>query len=393
MLQPLPAVSEQMATAREAVGSAFDVAPGAARGLFRPYRLVPLGAHVDHQGGAVLGRTISAGTALAYMPLEQPEVRLLSGEFDDTVVFTLGDPVQPGHWGRYAQAAALALATDHTLTCGLAGVVLGLLLGAGLGSSASVGLAYLSALADVNGLTLSDCELVALDYRLEHDILGLDNGIADQSVILLGADDALTRIDTRHRAAERVPDPPAVAGTGWLVADSGVRRELTAGSAFNQRVAECRAAAQWLDPAATVLSDVPAATFAARATDMPDPLRGRAAHYYGEQTRVAEGAAAWAQGDVAAFGRLMDDSCRSSIEQYGSGHRATIALHNLMSGAPGVYGSRFSGGGYGGCVVGLVEGSQADEAAAFVLNEYRQQFPDQARDAAVYWAPNGGGAA
>lgn len=388
MLQTFPTAGEQTATARAALDSAFDRGPDEARCLFRPYRLVPLGAHVDHQGGAVLGRTISAGTALAYTPLDRPEVRLLSSEFEDSVAFALGEPAQPDHWGRYAQAAALALMEEHALSRGFAGVVLGSLLGAGLGSSASVGLAYLSALADVNGLTHSEADLVELDRRLEHTYLGLDNGIADQSAILFGAADALTRIDCRRRTAERLPDPPGVAGTGWLVAYSGVRRELTTGGTFNQRVHESRAAATWLDPGAAILSDVPASTFAARAAAMPDLLRRRAAHYYGEQVRVVEGASAWELGDVVTFGRLMDASCHSSIEQYQSGHRAIIALHRLLSEAPGVYGSRFSGGGYGGCVVGLAEASQAEEAAAFVLGRYREQFPDQAHDAGVYWAAN-----
>jgi galactokinase len=96
-------------------------------------------------------------------------------------------------------------------------------------------------------------------------------------------------------------------------------------------------------------------------------------------------------GDLVRFGALMDESCTSSIHQYQSGHRATVTLHNIMGDAPGVYGSRFSGGGHGGCVIGLAESTQAEEASEQIMNRYRQRFPEFARDAAIYWAANGEG--
>lgn len=385
-----PRMDEQMATGLAALDAAMGPHLDAARCLFVPYRIVPLGAHVDHQGGHVLGRTIPAGTVLAYAPLAMPEIRLASANFPEAVDFSIGAPVQPKHWSRYAQAAALVLGEDHPLPHGLTGIVIGILPGAGLGSSASVGIAYLQALADVNGITLSDADLVELDYRLEHVYLGLDNGIADQSVILFGSDAALTQFDVLRRQSRPIPDTTRVAGSGWLIAYSGVRRELTAGGAFNQRVAECRAAAQWLDPTAETLGDVSRARFAAQSAAMPETLRRRATHHFSEVLRVSEGAAAWQVGDLARFGALMDASCHSSIYHYQSGHRTTIALHEIMSAAASVYGSRFSGGGYGGCVIALAEGAQAEAAADEIMNAYRRRFPDQARDAAIYWVANGG---
>ncbi len=392
MLRDFPAVEEQMAVATAVLQDAFGVDPSAARQLFVPYRIVPLGAHVDHQGGHLLGRPIPAGTVLAYAPLDTPEIRLISRNFPEGATFDIGAPVDPDHWGRYARAAALALANDNALSRGLVGVIDGPLIGAGLSSSASVGLAYLQALADVNGIALSPAELVELSYRIEHGYLGLDNGIADQSVILWGQADALVQVDIPQRQARLIPDPPSVFGTGWLIAYSGVQRELTNGGVYNQRVGECREAARWLDTTAKGLGDVSPDRFAQRSADMPDLLRRRATHYFSEIRRVSEGAAAWSVGDVVRFGQLMNESCRSSIEQYESGHRTTIALHDLMSAAPGVYGSRFSGGGHGGCVVALAEGSQAEEATVEIMNRYRQRFSRPGEQAAIYWVANGGGA-
>ena len=106
--------------------------------------------------------------------------------------------------------------------------------------------------------------------------------------------------------------------------------------------------------------------------------------------RVSEGAAAWQVGDLVQFGQLMNASCASSnpsISERPSGDRRAARDYERT---PGVYGSRFSGGGYGGCVIGLAEGTQAEAAADEILGRYGQSFPDYARDAAVYWVANGG---
>ncbi len=384
MLQSFPTVNDQTAAAAAVLATTFPVNPTDVRRLFVPYRMSPLGAHVDHQGGQILGRTIRAGTALAYAPLDEPEIRLASANFPGVVGFTLGTAVQPNHWARYAQAAVLALGQSHPLTRGFTGVSSGALIGTGLGSSASVGLAYLQALADVNAIDLTKEELIELDFQLERN-LGLQNGIQDQANILFGQEKSLLHLDACSRQTRLISDPPQAAGAGWLIAYSGVSRNLTSGGGYNNRVAECRAAAQFLEPTAVTLSDVPPEQFASRAEAMPPILRRRAAHYFSEVARVAAGTQAWQAGDLPHFGKLMNESCTSSIQQYESGHEAVITLQHIVSGAPGVYGSRFSGGGYGGCVIGLVEQEQAETAVTHIKQAYQQQFPVLAEAAAFYW--------
>src|SRR5512134_2109458 len=100
--------------------------------IFSPYRICPIGAHVDHQGGVVLGRTINIGTTLEYEPLDSREIHITSDQFGE-IKFTIGD-LDRAHWARYAQAAARVL----DLQCGMRAHVSGSLIGSGLSSSASV---------------------------------------------------------------------------------------------------------------------------------------------------------------------------------------------------------------------------------------------------------------
>ncbi len=355
-----------------------------------PYRICPLGAHVDHQGGAVLGRTIDAHTVLAFTPRSVPEMRVHSLNFGGSASIDLRNPAaaERGDWSRYAAAAARALAERRELRTGLVGAVVGALPGGGLSSSASVGLAYLTALAAVNRIVLEPRDLIELSRRLENDYLGLRNGILDQSTIVHGRQRAMLHIATRTGAVEYVADAVAAEPYGFLVAYSGYSRELTS-TGFNQRVEECEQAARLLAERARVagartLSDLPVDVFRRFGGELPPELGRRASHYYSEVARVETGRDLWHAADLVGFGELMNESCRSSIRDYECGSEPLKTLQEVVCSARGVFGSRFSGGGYGGCVVGLVAASAAEQAAKYILDAYADTHPEVREQARVF---------
>lgn len=336
--------------------------------IFSPYRICPIGAHVDHQGGVVLGRTLGLGTTLEYEPLDSGEIDISSDQFDATT-FAIG-ALDPSHWARYAQAAARVL----DIRRGMRAHVNGSLIGSGLSSSASVGLAYLKALASVNGIELTDERLVRLEYELEHGQLGLQIGILDPLTIVRGKRDALLFMDTLTAAVTTISDPP-LSDFAWIVAYSGVSRELTK-SGFNARVEECKQAAALLKDGAQILSDIPCERFEEKKITLPENLRKRAEHFFTETERVRQGATLWQEANLEQFGRLMNRSCHSSIVNYESGSDILIELHQIVSSTSGVYGSRFSGGGYGGCVVALVQRDLAEAACAKIGETFTARHPE-----------------
>jgi galactokinase len=338
--------------------------------LFSPYRICPLGAHVDHQGGAVLGRTIQLGTMLAYEPLNSREVHITSEQLGEKR-FMIGDEIDKSHWVRYAQAAARVL--PH-LKRGMRAYLTGPLIGAGLSSSASVGLAYLKALADVNDIELSNHDLVQLDFELEHKQLGLQNGKLDPLTIAHGRRNALLFMDTVAASATPIFDSPFRHAT-WIVAYSGISRELMK-SGYNNRVEECHQAAAMLKDGARKLADVSSEEFEAKKDTLPTPLHRRADHFFGEVDRVYRGAQAWRESNLELFGQLMNESCESSIKNYESGSEVLIELSELVSSTDGVHGSRFSGGGYGGCVVALADKDTAETASQEIAEEFSIRHPE-----------------
>lgn len=335
--------------------------------IFSPYRICPIGAHIDHQGGAVLGRTIRLGTTLEYEPTNTNEIHITSERFGEAKII-IGE-LERNRWVRYAQAAARVLNIKH----GMKANVTGSLIGSGLSSSASIGLAFLKALADVNEIELSNEELVQLEYRLEHDELNLQIGLLDPLTIVNGRKDALLFMNPITASVSPIPDPlPSFA---WIVAYSGISRELTK-TGFNVRVEECHQAAAELIPGAKILSDVPREIFEDRKIRLPEHLRKRATHYFTEVDRVHQGAKAWHEANLELFGQLMDRSCASSINNYQSGSDILIELHELVSSMDGVYGSRFSGGGYGGCVVALAHRMSAKNICISITEKFSARHPE-----------------
>jgi galactokinase/galacturonokinase len=174
-------LAERIQRQRVALCRSADVPEREIRVVVSPYRVCPIGAHIDHQRGPVLGMAIGAWSLLAFAPVSGSKLRMTSDAFPGEAQLDLAEPIDVGQgWGRYLRAAAWALRERlPRRPTGLVGSVGGSLPGGGLGSSASILVAYLLALAHANGLTLGPEELVALARRAENEFVGVASGILD----------------------------------------------------------------------------------------------------------------------------------------------------------------------------------------------------------------------
>jgi galactokinase len=392
----MPMEFERLRTEAEILTKAFAAETGIAlekiRTIASPYRICPLGAHIDHQGGPVLGMTINAYTILAYAPTEDGAISLRSLNYPGNVAFHLDRiPENTGSfWGTYARGAVLALKEAHTLKRGITGLIKGYLPGGGLSSSASILLAYLSALGETNDLQPAPWDFVSLVQCAENIHIGLNNGILDQTSIVFGCKNHLMHIDTQNKNVALYKTTATNGTYHVLIAYSGYSRELTT-SGYNSRVDECRKAARLLSDLdkglpADRLGDISEHVFKRFGDKLPHHLYRRANHFFSEAARVRDGLEAWRQGRIETFGRLMFASCRSSIEQYECGSQAIHDLQQIVSQTEGIIGSRFSGGGFGGCVVAFVKASKAGEAVQNIRINYQKRHPEAADQAAVYLA-------
>jgi len=369
----------------------YGVESSPVRLVFAPYRICPLGAHIDHQLGPVTAMAVDQGVLLAYAPSPVREVRLTSLEFPGEVRFDLDVPGAPqtGDWGDYARGAGQALAqSGYVLRRGLVGIVTGPWSEGGLSSSAAVGVAYLLALEEVNMLSVAVEKNILLDQAIENGYLGLQNGILDQSGILLSRRNHLTYIDCATTRHQLIPAAHSTPPWSLVLAFSGLKKALV-GTDYNRRVAECRAAARILLDAAgrteetPLLGRVHPREYTEHKGRLPEPLSRRAAHFFSEVERVHRGAEAWRQGDLREFGRLMTASGESSIRNYECGCPPLVDLYRILVRCEGIYGARFSGAGFRGCCIGLAARAHAAEAAEAIQRAYAECQPHLAAEASV----------
>ncbi len=370
--------------------------------IFSPYRVCPIGAHVDHQHGLVTGFAIDKGVDLFFDVREDTLVKLSSETFGGELEFDITVPAQvrQKQWGDYARGAKYALQKRFRLTRGIEGVIRGSLPVGGLSSSAAVLIAYVMAFAKANGIELQPFEVAQIASEAEREYIGLNNGLLDQACIALGRRDGLLFLDcdsNEYRVIARNPDmPPFEIGIFF----SGLTRSLV-NSDYNLRVFECKTAAwnmlaymdQPLKPFdKTFLRDIPKAVFEKTRIAMPQRFARRAEHFYSEYRRVRQGVTAWETGNLKLFGKLCFDSCESSIHNYECGSPELIGIYEILRSLPGVYGGRFSGAGFKGAVIALVDPAHKEDVERELTKRYLEDFPEYEKTFKVFWVQPDDGA-
>ena len=352
---------------------------------FCSYRVCPLGAHSDHQYGKITGLAIDKGIHIAYSPKQNGVIELASLQFDKRAQWHVASvpKEKQNDWADYLRGATLMLASKYPLHVGLCGVIEGSLPIGGLSSSASVIIAFLAALCKVNGINLSRSEMIFTAMSAENNYVGVSCGKLDQSCEVYSKKDHLLYLDTKDDTYELIPTSPLMKPYKIAIFFSGVERTL-AGSKFNMRVDECRSAAYALKAYSgmeygkfkeTHLREVPYEIYLEHKDKLPENWRKRAEHFYTEFARVEAGAEAWRKGDLEAFGKLCFESGASSIYNWETGSPELKTLYEIMKNTDGIYGGRFSGAGFKGCCMALIDPAFEEKIKEKVEREYLKVFP------------------
>lgn len=352
---------------------------------FCPYRICPIGAHSDHNFGKITGLAIDKGVHIAYGPKKNGVVELSSLQFDRRAQWHIHqvDEKPTGDWADYLRGATWALSRYYPLTVGLCGVVEGSLPIGGLSSSAAVIIAFLSALCKLNNITLKPAEMIQIALEAEKDYVGVSVGKLDQSCEVYSKKNHLLYLDTLDDSYELIAQHPDMKPYSIAIFFSGIERTL-AGSKFNMRVDEAKSAAYALMAYAGMdygkfneafLRNVPVEVYHQYKNRLPENWAKRAEHWYTEFDRVQKGAEAWRRGDLEAYGKLSFESGHSSIYNWETGSDELRTLYEIMTHTDGIYGGRFSGAGFKGCCMALIDPNYAESIEKKVTAEYLKVFP------------------
>lgn len=342
-----------------------------------PGRVNLIGEHTDYNDGFVFPAAIDRDMVIAGTVRNDQQVRVYALNFNQSSTFSLREIVHAEEnrekWSNYPRAMAQIFQKEGLPVVGMNLVTMGNVpLGAGLSSSAALLVASGLAFATAAGIEIDPVKLALMAQRAEREFVGVNVGIMDQFISSLGRENHALLIDTRSLTFEAVPLPTS--GVSIVIADTNKKRGLV-DSEYNTRRAECERAVALLSenlPGIKALRDVTLADFEAFKHTLPEITRKRAKHVITEDARTLESVLALKSGDIERFGALMNASHDSLRDDYQVSCKELDAMTEIARSIPGVYGSRMTGAGFGGCTVSLVTDSAVEAFQAQVPAIYKQ---------------------
>jgi galactokinase len=351
--------------ARSGFRQVFGYPPGAV--AVAPGRMNIIGEHTDYNDGYVLPAAIDRHVAVALRLRRDGQVALRSDRFQATINLDSLPSRRQGNWTDYLVGVAREIDQQHGTGPGFdVFIASDLPVGSGLSSSGALEVATAVAMLAARGIEMPSLEIARLCRRAENVFVGARTGIMDQFTALKARGGNAILLDCRSLQEEQVPLPDA--RFAWLLADSRVRHEL-AGSAYNQRRAECEAAATALG--LTSLRDATEADLE-RITNPIEQHRAR--HVVTENARVLQAADALRRRVPRGLGPILYASHESLRLDFAVSCRELDCLVELAAGTPQVIGARMMGGGFGGCVLVLLEATGTDDVEQHLAEGYAEEF-------------------
>ena len=348
--------------------------------FFAPGRVNLIGEHTDYNGGNVFPCAIDKGTYGLVKKRNDRRFRMYSENFADLGVmeFTLDELTndKKHDWANYPKGVIkMFLEAGQKIDSGFDILFSGNIPnGAGLSSSASIEMLTAIVLKDLFHLSIDPVEMAQLGKKTENLFIGVNSGIMDQFAVAMGKKDNAILLDCNTLKYDYVP--VVLKDEVIVIANTNKRRGL-ADSKYNERRAECDEALAELQTKLPIkaLGELSIEQFEANKDLIKSPVRQkRAKHAVYENQRTLKAQKELSAGNLAEFGKLMNQSHISLRDDYEVTGVELDTLAALAWEQPGVVGSRMTGAGFGGCTVSIVKKDKVDDFIKNVGEAYKNKI-------------------
>jgi len=342
-----------------------------------PGRVNLIGEHTDYNDGYVFPMALDFQILTAARQRRDQLVRIHSVDFQSTVEFSLDEPIRSdldNRWSNYPRGVLALLIESDIKPAGMDLVFRGdIPQGSGLSSSAALEVATAITIQALNDFSMSGPELARLCQRAENGFAGMNCGIMDQFISMMGQKDHALFLDCRSLEYRQIP--LELGDYRVVICQSGVKHSLV-DSEYNRRRKECETGVTILSqkyPNIKALRDVTLAQLNACKNELKPIVYNRCRHVITENERVLESVKSLSRNDLTAFGKLMNDSHDSLRDDYQVSCFEIDLLVNFAKSFNGVMGSRITGGGFGGCTVNLVSNALIQDFSGQLTEFYQKE--------------------
>jgi galactokinase len=346
-----------------------------------PGRVNLIGEHTDYNDGFVFPMAIEPHVKIVCRARTDGKVRLASTAFANKIVeFSLEEKIVRGEpsWANYSKGAAAELIAAGIPLTGMDALISNTLpVGSGLSSSAALEVGTARALLAIAGTDVEPQRLALLCQKAEHEYALVPSGIMDQTIVAAGKADHAMLLDCRDLSKQFVPINAAELRI--VIANSMVEHKLVGGE-YAQRRKQCEEGVAFFkksNPLVKALRDVKISDVQAAKGKLSDVVFRRCRHVVSEDARTTEAAKKLAEREYERVGELMVQSHNSLRDDY---EVSVPELDFLVAEAmrvKGVYGARMTGGGFGGCIVALVQPRSVEPLTAHLTKTYSAKFGKQ----------------
>ena len=342
-----------------------------------PGRINLIGEHTDYNNGFVLPAAIDKSVFFLVQLRDDKNCIIEAKDIDAHLSFSIEDDLKPSlnNWENYFLGVLHFLKKKGNIKQGF-NVIFesNIPIGAGMSSSAALSCGFGMALNEAFSLSLKKTQIAEIAQLAEHHFVGVKCGIMDQYACMFGIENHALKLDCRTLKYQ--PQEIKLGEYKLVLIDSKVKHELTS-TEYNKRREECDRAVSILknyDESIKTLRDVTQNHLLNFGKHLDRVAYMRCKYVIMENERVERASQALISNNLKLFGKLLDQSHKGLADYFEVSCDELNFLVNVSKESGQVLGSRMMGGGFGGCTINIIEGSNCSVIVSTILNSYKKKF-------------------